>query len=146
VQGCVIQFVDLAEEVESIHRRQVIPELRALTEDGADLEGEGLTLLPGNIAQYGGLAAAGMENAGQDLDCGRFSGAVGADEAQQFPFLHHEGESAHRLNRLKRGPPQRAQAAAQTGGLALRLKGLPQIAYRDGGHRRESCSERNCTP
>ena len=114
--------------------------MRALSEDGADLEGEGLTLLPGHMAQYGGLAAAGVENAGQDLDGGRFAGAVGADEAQQFPFLHHEGESAHRLNRLKRGPPQRAQTAAQTGGLALRLKSLPQIAYRDGGHGRESCS------
>ena len=133
-QGCVFQFVDLTEEVEGIYRGQVIPELGALPEDGADLEGERLPLPPGNMAEHGGFAGGGVEDAGEDLDRGRFTGAVGADEAEQFAFFHGEGQVAHGLKRLKSGPPQRGQRAAKARGLALGLECLAQIAHRDGGH------------
>ncbi len=47
----VVHLVDLAEEGERVDGGQVIPELRALTEDRADVIGKLLAFLPGDVTQ-----------------------------------------------------------------------------------------------
>ena len=52
----VFHFVDLAKQVEGVDRRQVIPQLRALSKDGADMVSQLLALFPGPVAQHAGIA------------------------------------------------------------------------------------------
>ena len=42
-------------------------------------------------------AAGGFHHSGENLKCGGLARAVGADQAEDFPALHLEGNSAHGL-------------------------------------------------
>jgi hypothetical protein len=76
----------------------VIPELRALTEDRADVIGELLPLLPRDVTEHLGVAACGMQDACEHFDGGGFARAVGTDEAEQFACVHLKGKPAHRFD------------------------------------------------
>ena len=72
--------VNPGEELERVGGGEVVPELGALAEHGADPVGEPAPLLPRDAAGHAGLTRGGVEDPRQDLDRGRLAGAVGADE------------------------------------------------------------------
>src|ERR1051326_2695893 len=59
------QFVNVRQKVQTVSRRQVIPELRALTEYRGDAKGQLLPLAPGHQAEEGGIASRGVQDAGR---------------------------------------------------------------------------------
>jgi hypothetical protein len=63
----VLKLVNPTEEIEGVNGGEVVPELLALAEDGADVEGKFLTLLPWYKAQHADLSAGRMKDAGQIL-------------------------------------------------------------------------------
>ena len=130
----VIHFIDLAEERERVDGGEVVPELRALTEDRADVIGELLPFLPGDVTQHFRLAARRVQDARQHLDRGGFPRAVRTDKAQQLARFHLEGESPHRLDRTVFRLEQRAHGAAHPRGFAFGLEGFVEVGDFDGRH------------
>ena len=130
----IIQFVNFSKEREGVDGGQVIPQLRALAEDRANVIGQFAALLPGCVAKHLGLAIAGKQDAGQHFDGGGLAGPVRADEAEQFARFHLEREPAYRFDGDILRPDERAQTAAQPGGFAFGLEGFLQVSDLDSWH------------
>ena len=96
--------------------------------------GQLLALLPGDEAEHAGLAAAGEQDAGQDLDGGGFARPVRTDETEQFARFHLERQAAHRLDGSYSGRNSERKLAPRPGGLALGVEGFGEIGDLDGGH------------
>src|SRR5436305_10138385 len=80
----LIEFIDARQEVEGVERRQVYPKLRLLPEDGGDVVGQLLAILPWREAEHAGLPARWIKDTGKYLDGGGLARAVRPDECQQF--------------------------------------------------------------
>jgi hypothetical protein len=131
----VLHFVDFAEEGECVDGREVIPELRALTEDCTNFVGEFAALGPWNVAQDFCLSACWMQNAREHLDRGVLAGPVRADKAKQFACFHLEGELAHGFNRTIFRLKQGAHGTAHPHGFAFGLERFLEVCDFDGGHK-----------
>ena len=123
----IFQLVDMGEQAKGVFSREVVPQLRLLPKDRADVVGHLPPLLPRGVAQHLCLPAGGVEDARQHLDGGGFARAVGADEGQQFAGGHAEADFGHGRNLLRLRPPDGFQASHQPRCFVLHLKLLGQV-------------------
>src|ERR1700733_12967755 len=106
----------------------MIPELRALAEDDADVEGKTPPLPPRHEPEDLGMAGAWLQDTCQHLQRRRLAGAVRTDEGDALAGIDRESEIADRGDaRRRRRPEQRAETppAAGTGGADLEALGQP---------------------
>jgi hypothetical protein len=83
---------------------------------------------------HANLAAGGHEDAGEHLDRGRFTGAVGADVADHFAGLDRERDAVNRPH-IDRFARELSQQAAHSLALARDGKPLLQVIdANDWGH------------
>src|SRR5438105_2236631 len=76
--------VDARKEFECVARRQVVPELRPLTEDRADVICELPPFTPWSEAEDRDITTRRMQNPGQHFDRRGFAGAVRTDECDRL--------------------------------------------------------------
>ena len=91
-----VDFVDAPEQLERVARRQLIPQLRALPEHGADPKREPAPLPRRHEAQHAHLARVGMKNPGQHLERRRLARAVGSDERDTLARRDRERQAGRR--------------------------------------------------
>jgi hypothetical protein len=108
----VVQFVDSPEERESINGGQVIPQLRTLPEDRANVIGKFPTLFPECVPEHLSLTVTGEQDAGQHLDGGGLASPVRTDKTEQIPRFHLEREPAYRFDGGIFRPDERAHGTA----------------------------------
>src|SRR5688572_17661268 len=130
----VVDLIDLSEEGERVDGRQMIPKLRALTKDRADVIGKLLPFLPGDITKHLRITAGWMQDACEHFDRGGFPGAVGTDETEQFTGVHLERETAHGFDGAVFRFEEGAQGAAHPGGFAFGLEGFLEVGDFYGRH------------
>ncbi len=123
----VVHLIDLSEEGERVDGRQVIPKLRALAKDRADVIGKLLAFLPGDITKHLRIAAGWMQDACEHFDRGGFPGAVWTDETEQFAGFHLECKTAHGFDGAVFRFEERAHGAAHPGGFAFGLEGFLEV-------------------
>ena len=75
-----------------ILRRQVVPELRLLTEDAGYMERQLAPLLPRRQTEHMRLASGRVEDAGQHFDRGRLARTIWPYESQYFSRLQGEAD------------------------------------------------------
>ena len=89
--------VDLLQDREAFVEREVPPELGALTEDDADVEGVPDPFLVGDDAVDDDRPGGRREDPGEHLDGRRLAGAVRADVADDLAFPDREGDAVDGL-------------------------------------------------
>src|SRR6266478_265374 len=101
-QACAVarrvDAVDASQQLEAAPHRQMVPQLRTLSEHDPYVMGELTALTPGHQMGHFGVARTGTQNAGQNLQSGGFSGPVRADEGDAFAFADGERDVANRGN------------------------------------------------
>ena len=95
IEVALRDVVDAAEEFEGFDDGDVPPELGALAEDDADGFYILAALAVGDVAVDADFAAGGDQDAGEHLDRGGFSGAVGADVTDHFAAFDCEADAIH---------------------------------------------------
>ncbi len=98
------------------------------------LVGQLASITPRHQTQHLRLAAAGIQDARQNLDRGRFARAIRADKGQQLARFQAEGNAFDGIDLLQIGPDDGAQTAAQANLLALYGKGLGEGMHVDDRH------------
>src|SRR5262249_648512 len=114
-------------KVEGLDHRQVPPELRTLAKDNTYSAYVLEPIKPRRSAHNSDLAGFGNENAGEDFDRGRFSGAIRADVTNQFSTLDRETDDIERSDLLDSAPHQAPDATPQSGLAARNMERLGQI-------------------
>ena len=128
--------IDGGEEVEALDHRQVPPELRALAEHHADARHVADAILVGDEAVDHHLARRRPEDAGEDLDGGRFPRPVRADEAQQLAGLEREADPVERFDGAHAAMEQTLERAKGAGVALGDAVALGQLANEDLRHGR----------
>src|SRR4051812_406896 len=82
--GRAVKLVNVREQLETVAGRQVIPELRALSEYRGDAECELVAIAPRDQPQDVGGAGGRMQDASQHFDRGALACAVRADKCDDF--------------------------------------------------------------
>jgi len=129
-----IDLVDPAEEFERVAWRQLIPQLRALAEHGADAKRQ-LPSLPRRVeAEHAHLAGIGLQNSREHLQCRRFASAVGSDERDAFTRRDRKRQAVDGCDRFAVVAEQIANATANAlSSRAPYAKRLRQLMQVDGG-------------
>src|SRR5215216_961367 len=89
---CLRHLVHVAEQTQAFNHRNIPPQLRFLSEHGADLARIGHPLFVGDESVHEDLATGGDKDSTQHLDRGGFAGAVRPDIANQFTLINMEGD------------------------------------------------------
>lgn len=91
-----LALVHPPEQLEGVASPQVVPELRALAEHGAQLEGQALALGPRDVAEHPGFAGRGVQYHAEHLQRRGPARAVGPDERDALTRLRGERNAVHR--------------------------------------------------
>ena len=115
VSTCV-DFVDAPQQLEGVAGRELVPELRSLTEYGPDAKREGPALPRGRHAEHADLSCVGVKNARQDLERRRLAGAIRSDEGDAFARLDRERQVVDRDHRARPRGDKVPKASRETAG------------------------------
>ena len=85
-------------EAERLGGGQVPPELVLLAHHQGEAAAVGVVALPGDVAQHAGLAAGGIDDAGEQLERRGLAGAVRAEEGDELALLDVEIDAADGLD------------------------------------------------
>jgi hypothetical protein len=127
--------IDVAEELEAFDDGEVPPELRSLAENGADAGDVADSVAPGCQSANYTVTARWFEDAAEDLEGGRFAGAVRADEAEEFSFCELEADSLEGVDRARAAAGEDGQRAEGAGVALGDAEGLGQVVDDDLGRR-----------
>src|SRR5262245_53241732 len=81
-------------QAERLGGGKVPPELVLLAHDEGESAAVSVVAFPGNKAEHAGCAGRRIDHAGEELECGGFSGAVGAEKGDEFALLDIQIDSA----------------------------------------------------
>ena len=113
------QAVDVPQEQEGLAGGQVPPQLVLLAEDKGEEAAVGVFALGGIETRDARPAGGGVDEAGQHLECGRFAGAVGAEEADELALGDREADLVGGAHLLELAPEQTPHAAPEAGSLLV---------------------------
>src|SRR5262249_16746963 len=91
-----IEIIDPCKQVERVARRQVIPQLRSLTEYGTDMKRQLRSVFPWRETKNSRVAARRSQDACQHANGRRFTGTIRSNERNRLTFRHGK---TNRVNR-----------------------------------------------